>query len=406
MNLLSSCGEFETGMMCRYLFLTLLAFLLVVGCDNSKSGPTDAELDRIALTHKIELVEEEGGLALVIGGESITSDEIIGTHGELSGNLVIPKDHFAPLAQANDLNSFKTLAKADFEEVVTSKISNVLLVQHARRKAGPNVDGALDKMAEGELRKFVLGYGGNEAQADEELRKIGMDRKTYKEARKKRLLVDWYLQSQLTDTRPVTYRELRDAYNEMKERLVRDARITFRLIDIQPDLLEVPATVKDRGQFAREHAEKLVARLRAGEDFAELAKQYSHGHTRSDGGLWEWVEPEALAAPYNVLAAESEKIDAGQVAGPITVAGRLFIMKLEEKQVAGYAPFDDADVQRLVQRKVLSDRQRSAQGRLRATLREEARLEEADEFVDFCLEKIHTISRQPQSDAAGAAVNK
>ena len=393
--------------MCRYLFLTLLMFLLMAGCDSDKSGPTDAELDRIALTHKIELVEAEGGLALVVGGESITSDEIIGSQAELFGKIVIPKDYFAPLAQANDLDKFKSLAKGQFEEVVVSRLSNILLVQHARRKAGPNVDNALNTAAEGELRKFVLGFGGNEAEADEELKKLGMDRKSFKESQKKSLLVNWYLGSQLTDARPVTYRELMDSYNEMKDQyFARDTRITFRLIDIQPDKLQAPAPALAPEQLAEELANKLVERIRSGEDFAELAKQHSHGHRKALGGLWQPVQPESLAAPYDVIAAEADKIEPGQIAGPIVVAGRVFIIKLEEKQVAGYAPFKDADVQRLVERKVLLDRQNSAQGRLKATLREEARLGKADEFVDFCLEKIHTMSRQPQPDAGGRAVDE
>jgi parvulin-like peptidyl-prolyl isomerase len=282
-----------------------------------------------------------------------------------------------------------------------------LLVQHARRKAGPNVDNALNTAAEDELRKFVLRFGGNEAKADEELARLGMDRESYKEVRKKRLLVDWYLQSQLTDTRPVTYRELMDTYNEMKDKyFARDARITFRIIDIQPDKIQAPAPMRDSGQFAEELANRLVGRIRSGEDFGELAKQHSHGHRKAFGGLWQPVQPESLAAPYNVLAAEADKIEPGQIAGPIVVAGRVFIMKLEEKQTAGYAPFEDADVQRLVERKALLDRQNSAQGRLKATLREEARLGKADEFVDFCLEKIYTMSRQPQPDAAGRAEDK
>jgi hypothetical protein len=149
----------------------------------------------------------------------------------------------------------------------------------------------------------------------------------------------------LTDTRPVTYRELRDSYNEMKdEYFARDARITFRLIDIQPDKLQAPAPIQDRGQFAEELANKLLERIRAGEDFAELAKQHSHGHRKAFGGLWQPVQPESLAAPYNVIAAEADKIEPGQIAGPIVVAGRVFIMKLEEKQTAGYARFEDADV--------------------------------------------------------------
>ena len=381
--------------------------LSAAGCDNQKSGPTDAELDRIALTQKIELVEASGGLALVVAGETVTSDEIIGSMTEMNGKIIIPKDYFRPFALANDFEKFRNLIKEQFDEIVLDRITNILLVQHAKRRAGSNVDEALEKAAESELRKFVLGYGGDEVKADEGLRKLGMDRKSFKERQKKTLLVQWYLQSELADTRPVTYRELIDGYNEMKDQYFsRDARITFRLIDIQPARLQIPAPVRGRGQYAIDLANRIIERIRSGEDFADLAKQYSHGHRKTFGGLWQPVQPGSLAAPYDVLAAEADKIEPGQIAGPVVVEGHVFIMKLQAKQVAGYEPFDDPDVQRLVERKVLLDRQNSAQGRLKTRLREEARLGRANEFVDFCLKKIYTLSRRPESDADSEAGNK
>ncbi|UCE46688.1 MAG: hypothetical protein JSW47_13845, partial [Phycisphaerales bacterium] len=95
--------------MYRYPFLVVLMLLLIVGCDGQKSGPTDAELDRIALAQRVELVEAEGGLALVVAGETITSDEVIGSRTELNGRIIVPKEHFRPLALANDLEKFKKL---------------------------------------------------------------------------------------------------------------------------------------------------------------------------------------------------------------------------------------------------------------------------------------------------------
>ena len=381
--------------MYRYPFIALLSLLLMVGCNDRKSGPTDAELDRIALAQKIELVEAAGGLALVVAGETITSDEIIGSRAELNGKIIIPKEYFRPSALANDLEKFKSLARKQFDEIVLNRITNILLVQHAKRQAGENVDEALDRAAENELRKFVLSYGGNVVKADEELRKLGMDRESFKQSQKKTLLIQWYLQYELTDTRPVTYRELIDGYNAMKdEYFAREAKITFRLIDIQPARLTLPDPNQDRAKVAEDLAKRILERIRSGEDFANLAKQYSHGHRQTFGGLWQTVQPESLAAPYDVLAAQAEKIEPGRVAGPVVVEGHVFIMKLEDKQQAGYEPFEDADVQRLVERKVLLDRQNSAQERLKARLVEEARLGKADEFVDFCLQKIYLDARK------------
>ncbi len=381
--------------MYKYPLTVVLMFLLMVGCNDQKSGPTDAELDRIALTQKIELVEAAGGLALVVAGETITSDEIIGSRTELNGKQIVPKDYFKPFALENNFEEFKSLTKDEFEKIVLDRITNILLVRHAKREAGENVDEALEKAAESEVRKFVLSYGGDEVRAEEELRKLGVDREGFKERQKESLLVQWYLQSELADTRPVTYRELIDGYNEMKEKyFAREARITFRLIDIQPNRLDIPDPNRDREKYAANLAGRIVERLRAGEDFAELAKKYSHGHRKRFGGLWQPVQPDSLAPPYNVLAKEADKIEPGQIAGPIVVEGHVFIMKLQDKQVAGYEPFEDPEVQRMVERKVLLDRQNSARQRLKTRLTEEARLGRADEFVDFCLERIHIMSHK------------
>ena len=67
-------------------------------------------------------------------------------------------------------------------------------------------------------------------------------------------------------------------------------------------------------------------------------------------------------------------------------------MKLEEKQSAGYEPFEQ--VQELVERKVLIDRYNKVLDQLNAELMEEAKLGKADEFVDFCLKKIYQRGRQ------------
>ena len=91
-----------------------------------------------------------------------------------------------------------------------------------------------------------------------------------------------------------------------------------------------------------------------------------------------------------VLAVEAEKMEPGEVAGPFVTKENIFIMKLEEKQIAGYEPFEE--VQELVRQKVLLDRRREVSDKLNAEIRQQANLSRTDKFIDFCLEKIHRIS--------------
>ncbi len=365
--------------------------MLLGGCDGGKSRLTDAELERRTLTQKIELVEAAGGFVLMVGGETLTSDEIIDSRTRLNGLFASPKEYFRPIAQANELEQFKERAKGQLEEVLMAKISNILLYQHAKRQAGGNIDEALDKAAENEYRKFVLNFGGDQARADDELKRRLMDKKSFKEQAKKDMLIYEYRRSKLPMNRPVTYHELMDCYNRIKDKyFARASKIRFRLIDIQPAKLEVEDPNEDRWQLGKERANKLLELIKSGEDFSELAKQYSHGDWKDFGGLWRSVQPSSLAEPYDILAVEADKMEPGDVAGPIVTKQHIFIMKLQEKQIAGYEPFED--VQDLVKERVLLDRQGEVIDKLNAEIRQEAKLSRTDKFVDFCLEKIYRIS--------------
>jgi len=386
--------------MCRYICLSVLILMLLGGCDGGNSRLTEAEKERRALTQKIELVEAAGGYVLIIGGETLTSDEIIDSRTRLNGLFASPKEYFRPIAQANELEQFKERAKGQLEEIIMAKISNILLYQHAKRQAGGNIDEALDKAAESEYRKFILGFGGDQAKADDELKLRLMDKKSFKVQVKKEILIQEYRRSKLPNNRPVTYRELMDCYNLIKdEYFARVARIRFRLIDIQPAMLEVTDPNEDRWQLGKERANKLLELIKSGEDFGELAKQFSHGDWRDFGGLWRPVQPSSLAAPFDILAVEAEKIEPPQVAGPIVTKQHIFIMKLEEKQLAGYEPFEE--VQELVEEKVLSDRHNEAVDKLNAEIRREAKLSRTDKFIDFCLEKIYRISNTGDEISGG-----
>lgn len=375
------------------VFVSVLMLLLIGGCHDG-SNLTGADLERQALAQKIRLVEASGGFVLMVGGETITSDEIIESPVELSGMYVLPIEYFKPIAQASELEQFKERARSQLKGILMAKISNILLYQQAKREVGENIDDALETQAEKALREFVVAFGGDQIKADEALKQRGMDWKSFKEHQKRLILTQWYLGSKLSNNRPITYRELMDCYNEMKdEYFAKTAMIQFRLIDIQPARLEAANPELDRHQLAEKLALELAKRIRSGEDFGELAKQYSHGPMREFGGLWQSVQPGSLAAPYDKLAAEAENIRSSQIARIIITAEHVFIMKLEEKKLSGYEPFKE--VQEQVRDKIVLDRWNEAVDRVNATLLQQAELSRTDEFIDFCLEKIYQMRDQP-----------
>jgi parvulin-like peptidyl-prolyl isomerase len=367
----------------RLVFLLILSFLMVTGCGEKKEGFTEKELNRIPPPLKKTLPPASGGYVLAVGGDTITADQVAGEIAE----------HFKELAKQTDFEQFNKYAAPQIDRFLISKISNILLYQEAKKGAKENIDEALDKEADKKVREFIVNFGGDYAMAEEELKRMGMDWKSFKDSQKKIMLSQSYVASLMPENQSLTYTELRQEYEKMKDVFNVPASLQFSLIDIMPEKLELTDPNENRLEKAQQLSQKIVNRLNIGENFASLAKQYSHDHMASAGGLWNPVNPSSLAEPYDILATEAQKINPGQIAGPINTRGHIFIMKLENKQAASSVPFED--VQNQIEAKIMFERRKRAADELGAKLAQQATLGDRTAFVNYCSRKTYDLARKP-----------
>lgn len=345
------------------------------GAGKEQPGPAGA-------VQKVLLPECSGGFMLTVAGEVIAAEEVTASLGPGLG----------PMAESSDFEQFRRYARPQIERLTRARIAERILYRQASKELQDNVDDALEKAAEKEVKDFVASFSGNYAEAEKKLKEGGFDWPSFRQYRKKQILTQWYLSKQLKDAGPVTHSQLRQYYERIKQtEYTVPGQLSFWLIDIQPGRL-VPADANEaqRSQSlvrARQLAEELVQRLKAGEDFGELARQYSHGHQAQAGGLWQPVQSGSLAEPYDVLEAACVGIEPGQIAGPIETREHLFILKLQSKRAAGYIPFEQ--VQAEIERKLLSQQRREQVERLLAKLSEQACGQDMENFVDFCLRRIY-----------------
>lgn len=327
---------------------------------------------------------------ILVNSEEVTAEEVVTSPVEFGGNPVPLDKYLSPVAKNTDPNQFKEIARNPIESSLDRKIANIILYKKAKTEAGGDkIDDTLEKMAEQKWREFVaVKHNGNEADADAALQEFNMTRAQFKEFHKRDSLSQYHVYSQVPSDRPISHRELIAYYEIMKDEffLVKPT-VTFRLIDIQPSRLRFTEITLDPKEQARALARDLLEQLKAGADFAELAKTHSHGFSRNVGGLWKPRDPTTLAAPYDVLGHECEVLAPGEIAGPIEVQDHVFLLKLESKQEGGYQPL--AQVQAQVQAQIIADRRLAATKKLNAELEERAAAGQTDAFIEVCANEIY-----------------
>lgn len=90
----------------------------------------------------------------------------------------------------------------------------------------------------------------------------------------------------------------------------------------------------------RQQIDQLLARLKAGEDFATLAKAESQdtGSAAKGGDLGDWLKPDELVAPF---AEVMMTLNPGQLSGVVETEFGFHIIKLLDRQPARLQPFEE-----------------------------------------------------------------
>jgi peptidyl-prolyl cis-trans isomerase D len=110
---------------------------------------------------------------------------------------------------------------------------------------------------------------------------------------------------------------------------------------IQVGRIYLPFGGEDKAA-AESTARSLVSRLKAGEDFAALARTFSKDDKAVSGGDWGLYDWRSLAQAEQDAVA---KLEAGQTSDPVTLTDGMSILRVTEKKPAATTPLADAKPQ-------------------------------------------------------------
>ncbi len=110
---------------------------------------------------------------------------------------------------------------------------------------------------------------------------------------------------------------------------------------VQVSRIYLPFAGADKAA-AESTAKSLASRIKAGEDFAALARTFSKDDKAASGGDWGLFDWKSLAQEEQAAVG---KLQAGEVSGPLVLADGVSILKVTEKTPAVTTPLADAKPQ-------------------------------------------------------------
>jgi len=129
--------------------------------------------------------------------------------------------------------------------------------------------------------------------------------------------------------------EIKAYYDDHPDEFQNPKTVEARHILIEVDQDADPEKVAE----AKSRIEVILQKARAGEDFAELAKQYSEGPSKDKGGYLGTFRREAMVKPF---ADQAFSMKAGEISDPVRTRFGWHLIKVEKVNEATTTPLTDA----------------------------------------------------------------
>jgi parvulin-like peptidyl-prolyl isomerase len=256
-----------------------------------------------------------------------------------------------------------TNLREDYRGQLTLAALNVLInTRLIYQEALANGMGATDEEVQAELKKIADSYN-SDAELNAALAEQLLDRETLEQDLYQRVAVNKYIQEKIVNNIIVTPEEVGKYYSENPTQfhhaeLVRSSHI-----------LILSGETSAQNNLAKQRAESILQRANKGEDFAQLAKEYSMDTSASRGGDIGFNSKESLSPEY------------GEAAFSLPVGGTKIIqseygyhiIKVTDKKAEGLSTLEE--VREQLRAFLINEKSQIEQSKLINQLREKAEIE-------------------------------
>jgi len=221
---------------------------------------------------------------------------------------------------------------ADFyRKILDQLIANELLLQEAKA-AGVT---ASDDEANKQLAE-LKGRFPTPEKYQEELKKNGLTEADLVKQTRELMVVQKFVETKVVNDVKVSDQDVKAFYDKNPDKLTRPERIHLRHILVKVDKAATPEDKKK----ARAKIDELLAKLKAGGDFAKLAEESSDDPgSKPRGGDLSWVSRGQMVKPFEDAAFALKQPN--ELSPVVESQFGFHIIQLVEHQDAGKVPFDE-----------------------------------------------------------------
>ncbi|MFQ5663161.1 MAG: peptidylprolyl isomerase [Terriglobia bacterium] len=197
----------------------------------------------------------------------------------------------------------------------------------------------------------------------------GSDFEDFRQQLRQQILTDLVIQREVAGKVMVDTEEMRQYYLKHREEMAQPEQFRLR---------EILVSSQDRTPEQLDaRTREILEKIRKGEKFDELAKQYSDAPTAAPGGELGYFEPEKLAPAIREVVT---KLREEGVSDPLRTREGYLILQLVEHIPAGIPPYEK--IKGLVRQKLYFDRVQPALREYLSELRREAFISVRAGYVD------------------------
>ena len=255
----------------------------------------------------------------IVNSEVITLHELNAKIRELTG--LEPTE-----LRIQDEKTYLETRRKTLDLLIDEKIALEKIRELGIEASPEEVDGAIERIKEANRLTHEDLVSG--------LEREGVNYETYRESIKsdleRRDLLNFEVKSRII----IREEKIREYYEQHKDEFRSEEKVHLAAILLRQ---EDPSN-QDETRFLLGKAREIVARLKSGEDFGELARKFSQGPGAEEGGDLGFFKTSQLDPELIEII---KKMSAGDISEPIVRPSSIQIIRLEEEEEKGLKPFGE-----------------------------------------------------------------